>query len=148
MKLSSLPRVNDEDILEHYGVKGMRWGVRRTDAQLNRAAKARKSETGDKKPSGESKSGTKTSTDKVSASSLSDAQLRKKIERINMENQYAKLTEKPSVLSKGKSFATKAVAQAASQVVTQSLNSAVKKQYGDTIEKAFLKGFAKLPGSN
>lgn len=28
-----------DDIVQHYGVKGMRWGVRRTKAQLQKAAK-------------------------------------------------------------------------------------------------------------
>ena len=30
--------------IQHYGVKGMKWGVRRSDAQLARARKARKKE--------------------------------------------------------------------------------------------------------
>lgn len=34
---------NDVDrFLEHFGVKGMRWGVRRTDEQLARASKGKK----------------------------------------------------------------------------------------------------------
>lgn len=32
-----------DDFLEHYGVKGMRWGRRRTDAQLDAAKSKRKS---------------------------------------------------------------------------------------------------------
>lgn len=32
----------DEDFLEHYGVKGMKWGVRRTQQQLARASANRK----------------------------------------------------------------------------------------------------------
>lgn len=35
-------QTNDLELF-HYGVKGMKWGVRRTDAQLDRAAKARDS---------------------------------------------------------------------------------------------------------
>lgn len=30
-----------EDILQHYGVKGMKWGVRRTDSQLGEASKSK-----------------------------------------------------------------------------------------------------------
>lgn len=32
----------DPESLEHYGIKGMKWGVRRTDAQLARARGKRK----------------------------------------------------------------------------------------------------------
>lgn len=33
-----------DDYLEHYGVKGMKWGVRRSDEQLSAAKSARKTE--------------------------------------------------------------------------------------------------------
>ena len=46
-----------EDILAHYGVKGMRWGVRRSDAELARAASARKSSSSSKSSSSKSSGG-------------------------------------------------------------------------------------------
>ena len=33
----------EEDILEHFGVKGMRWGVRRSRAELDEPSPDRKS---------------------------------------------------------------------------------------------------------
>lgn len=36
-----MPVETTEDFLAHYGVKGMKWGVKRTDAQLERAAEKR-----------------------------------------------------------------------------------------------------------
>jgi hypothetical protein len=69
-------------ILEHYGTKGMKWGIRK-----------------DRKSSGK--------TTKAGVKSLSDAELRTRINRLNMEKQYKTLTtgktEKSSV-SKGVGF--------------------------------------------
>lgn len=74
----------------HYGVKGMRWGVRRTDAEL---ARSRKKKGGEEKT--EKKVVGKTKTSGKKASELSDAQLQKVINRMNMEQQYSRLTAQP-----------------------------------------------------
>lgn len=60
-----------EDFLEHYGVRGMKWGVRRSKRQLERAAKQR----GGK-----------------SVKDMSDQELRDVVNRMNMEQQYARLS--------------------------------------------------------
>lgn len=41
------PSLLDKNTLEHYGVKGMKWGVRRTDAELARARARRKQKVKD-----------------------------------------------------------------------------------------------------
>lgn len=71
--------------LAHYGILGMKWGVRRTPAQLERAS-PRASET--------------------DLSKFSDDEIRSRIDRINLEKRYKELT-KPEIQKKstrGKEF--------------------------------------------
>lgn len=82
--------------LYHFGVKGMKWGVRR-----KRAAKIGSSfRKRQDKPEEIHEDWTK-AHDKKSVKSMSDTELRARINRIQMEQQYAKLN--PSVVSRGKS---------------------------------------------
>ena len=66
---------NLDDHLEHFGVKGMKWGVRKASPPVVAGRTVVK-----KKPMAEK------------ASNLSDAELKKRIERLRMEEQYNKLT--------------------------------------------------------
>lgn len=75
-----------DDFLAHYGVKGMKWGKRTADrpapsAESERAAKIR----------------TKAKAGKAKA--LTNAELREAIERMNLEQQFKRLSvnEKPAV---------------------------------------------------
>lgn len=80
-----------DEFLEHYGVKGMRWGVRKRRDEGERAKKF-----GGK---GRRKSGTQESPLK----NLSDKELREIVNRMNLEQQYARLTTpqpRPSALKK------------------------------------------------
>lgn len=62
----------DDDSLEHYGVKGMRWGRKRR-AKKEAAEKA--------------------AAEKEAVKTMSDDELKRKINRIKLEREYAKLTE-------------------------------------------------------
>ena len=85
--------------LYHYGIKGMKWGIRRTPAQLgHRPAK------------------TTTSQRKSEMKKMSDTELRNRINRIQMEKQYMQLTA-PEV-SAGKKFVKDVMINAAKQTVT------------------------------
>ena len=72
-----------DDFLAHYGVKGMKWGVRRS-----------------------SSSGTSGSTNKTASrpavKSMSDDELRRRINRIQMERAYNTLTEQQTASGKAK----------------------------------------------
>lgn len=75
----------ETNFLAHYGILGMRWGVRRTPEQLERA-----SGPPAEKP----------------VSELSDDEIQQRIDRINLERRYKDLT-KPEVQKKsarGKAF--------------------------------------------
>lgn len=111
------------DFLEQYGVKGMRWGVRRTDAQLGRAAKKESDDGGGGKggESGGSESRKAASGKKVS--DLSDSELKKLTERLNTEQQYAKLTAPPPAKSAAiKKFVSEIVVNVARTQITQVAN--------------------------
>ena len=82
--------------LSHHGIKGMKWGVRRTEAQLARA-RGRAERKGWSKDASEV-AGIKTK----SVKEMSNAELRKMNERIQLEQQYSRLN--PSAIKKGFAF--------------------------------------------
>lgn len=96
--------MNEE--LYHYGIKGMKWGVRRTPEQLGHAT-ANKQGSGEKKPA---KAPEKKSPGKSvrKTSSLSDDELQRRINRLTMEKKYDELVKEHKernggILAKGKS---------------------------------------------
>ena len=85
----------NKDELKHYGILGMKWGVRRTPAQL---ARARRRSMTDELHEDYKKAHTR-----KSVKSMSDAELRNRLNRLQMERQYSQLSE--SVVNKGKEYA-------------------------------------------
>lgn len=93
--------------LVHFGVKGMKWGVRRnrsspTTQGLKARRAAKKQELLDNMHDDYKKA-----HENKSISSMSDAELRARINRIQMERQYSQLN--PSAISKGKECASKSL---------------------------------------
>lgn len=72
---------DNENALAHYGIKGMRWGVRRTDKQIARAASADHNTA----------SAARDKARKGGVKTLSNAELKTLVERMNLEQQYAKV---------------------------------------------------------
>ena len=88
-----------DDMLAHFGVRGMRWGVR-------------------KKSGSKSEEAVDPAKKKVNPKNLSDEELRKAVNRLQMERQYRELTRTaPSKLNVGKKFAAEVVRQVAKETV-------------------------------
>lgn len=116
------------DELCHYGVLGMRWGVRRSDAQLARARKSRKSK---RSSEDDHEDYTKAHSTK-SVKSMSNAELRERNNRLQMEKQYADLTKKQS---KGKKLVTAFVATATTLAAVTQAYGTYKKVAGPAVNK-------------
>ncbi len=110
--------------LTHYGVKGMKWGVRRSEAQLARAAEKR----------GQKRAARDEQKNKIK--NMSDDDLRSAINRMNMERQYAQLTGTTNqqlgarkvgqiVAKEGGQVLTNAAKQVATEMVKRELQKAV-----------------------
>lgn len=82
---------NTEEFLQHYGKKGMKWGVRNKVEQVrSKAIKTAKTNIDSKKR--ERSWGKQYKT----RGQMSNAELRKRINRLKMENEFAKLAGEAS----------------------------------------------------
>lgn len=91
----------NQNELYHFGVKGMKWGVRRTPAQLGHDRKSKNSRLSDDYK--ESKA-----ISKKKVKEMSNAELRKLNERKRLENEYKKLNK--GTVAKGLAYVTAAAA--------------------------------------
>ena len=119
--------------LYHYGVKGMKWGVRKTPVRS--PSKSKKSKSGlfnlklrkSKTKAASSKKSTSESTKSISE--MTDDELRRAINRMQMEKQYKDLS--PKQISKGKAFTKRVmnniVIPAAEDVAKQLVKSGMTK---------------------
>lgn len=121
------------DTIYHFGIKGMKWGRRRfqnKDGSLTPAGKQRYKEESSDSDSSTAKPPTMTikrpgsSSSKKKVSEMTDDELRSRINRLNMEKQYAQLTKELSGESastpkqdKGKSFVRELSSRAVSNVL-------------------------------
>lgn len=103
----------DENVMQHHGIKGQKWGVRRfqnADGSLTAAGKQRVSEV-------------KKRTDSKNRGTLTNAQLKAKIERLQMEKQLRELTNQE--VNSGKVYAQKILKDVGSRVLTTVATGAI-----------------------
>lgn len=91
--------------LYHHGVLGMKWGVRKNKSSSRKKnRKSRKSSVNNIEPYNDDYIKTHS---KKSIKSMSDEEIRMRINRLNLEKQYNQLTK--SEISKGKAYVDKSV---------------------------------------
>lgn len=125
-----------DNTLVHYGILGMKWGVRRTKAQL---ARARGEQLQSSKGTSTKESGKVSSTAgaKKKVADMSDDELRKAVNRMQLEKQYRELS--PKQVSLGKKF----VDTTLKQVVIPAATTASKNYLTKYIEKELEKSMNK-----
>jgi len=103
----------------------MKWGVRRSDKELGKGSGGDKSDAHNKSADVHTtdKEGHTTVTGGKHMKDMSDAELKRTVARINMEQQYAKLTYKPTLMDKGKKIAGEIVLGVAKQQISSVLNA-------------------------
>ena len=137
----------DNDELMHYGVPGMKWGVRRTPAQLGRKkTSSSRFLLGKKKSKTKAKAKTKseslkeeTAPKKKSVKEMSDDELNAAIKRMQLEQTYTSLS--PKQVSRGKAVATRIlnniVLPAAEDVGRQMVKTALTRAGNKTLSEVF-----------
>lgn len=83
--LSNVTLSEAEEHLAHYGIKGMRWGIRRSDAELARAR-------GESEDAYRARKTANTIAKTKTLSSVEDADLNHLVNRINLEKRYSEVT--------------------------------------------------------
>ena len=99
--------------LYHYGVLGMKWGVRRSRPSSTRSSRRKKKSN---EPSPDFKERTKRKSDLKNRRTLSDEELKRKIERLKMEREFRELTKED--IGPGKKFASEVMSAAGKKVLT------------------------------
>ena len=95
--------------LYHYGIKGMKWGIRRTPAQLGHKTKA-------KKQSSDLKEKKQRRSDLKKRRTMSTEELTRKIERLKKEKQFKDLVE--SDIAPGRTAVKKFLKSSGGRVLT------------------------------
>lgn len=118
--------------LQHHGIKGQKWGVRRfqnKDGSLTSAGRKRQKQNNDG-PVHEDHS---KSHDNKSVKSMSDKELRDRINRLNMERQYAQLTATEK--SMGRKIVTEVLLNVGKELAKEYLKNYAKKGIEEALKR-------------
>lgn len=103
------------------GIKGMKWGVRKSEV-TSRANFVKRPRSEDAKSSGSKK----TQVKRHGTDALSNDQLKSLVNRMNLEQQYAKLAQKPSPARSGRKYVADILKDVGTAVLTEVITSQVK----------------------
>lgn len=124
----------DNNYLQHYGILGMKWGVRRSKNQLAKSSKTRRSKTDNW--SDDAKEVSKLKKKKVSE--MTNAELRKFNERMNLERQYSQLTQKEK--NAGAKFCSDLLRETGKEIAKAYISKYAKQGIEALIKKAATRG--------
>lgn len=135
-----------ENSLQHWGIKGMKWGVRRyqnKDGSLTPAGRKRYSDGSEGTSSSKSSSSQSSSKQtkpkkekpKPAYETMDDAELEKTVRRLELEKRYRKAAPEKgnSILPSGRAFVKRMV----DNVVLPSIESAAKDVLTNTLKSGF-----------
>lgn len=114
-----------EEFLEHYGVKGMKWGVRRTKKSGGSGKKSAKSRLKDE------------------VEDISDEELKRAVSRMQLEKQYIELTRGTKSGGSGTKFANEIVKNAGKQEATKLVQKGMSVATGAALAAIMKKQAAK-----
>lgn len=115
----------DENSLTHYGVLGMKWGVRKKKQSSNTSNRTSRGEERRVIKEGKKRgmvTTVKKTTKKVKIKDLSDVELQQKIRRLQLEKQYRDL--KKDEVSKGRKMAGQIISNVGVKLGTEILYNA------------------------
>ena len=118
--------------LQHHGIKGQKWGVRRfqnKDGSLTLAGRKRQKQNDGPIHEDHSKS-----HDTKSVKSMSDKELRDRINRLNMERQYAQLTATEK--SMGKKMVSEVLLNVGRELAKEYLKNYAKKSIEEALKRS------------
>jgi hypothetical protein len=123
-----------KDTIEHYGTLGMKWGIRRSNRQLARAAKANKGASQDYTTAANAASKAR----KGGVKALSNAELKTLVDRMNLEQQYSRVVP-PSrgarITRAGGKFAGEVLVGVGKQQATKLANDQVSRLLANALKK-------------